>query len=243
MPDGLEFNGPTLEGDFTIAEVPVTSTNPLPVRECAYGSSTITVVANNATAWTKVQPTGGSQLITVRTVTAAKFLRVASGVVHKTPDGATIAATNPAITEQNSYDLANELKGDYNTHIASLTYHVAADAGTCSLVNATTAPTLVALTNNLRTLMGTHAANTASHGGAADTVFAAAVAGTTVATDAASAITLENALATAWLAHLAVTSASIYEQVPANTVLEWHSNSAMWLQLETSGNVSVRTET
>jgi creatinine amidohydrolase/Fe(II)-dependent formamide hydrolase-like protein len=135
------------------------------------------------------------------------------------------------------------LKSDYNTHIASTTYHVAADLGTVTVADATTEPTLVALTNSLRTLMGTHAVALNSHGGLEDTVFTAAVAATTVATNAASAITLENALATAWLAHIAVTSAGIYEQVPANTALVWDSNTAMWLQLETSGNVSVRTDT
>jgi hypothetical protein len=243
MPDGLEFNGPTLEGDFTIGEAAVSSTNPLPMRACSYAVTTMAVVANNAVAWTKVTPVAGAQRITLRTVTAGKFLRVTTGVVHKTPDTATIAATNPAITEQNSYDLATELKSDYNTHIASTTYHVAADAGSCSLADATTEPTLVALTNNLRTLFGTHAANTTSHGGLADSVFAAAVAGTTIATGAASAITLENALATAWLAHLAVTSAGIYEQVPANTALVWDSDTEMWVQIETSGNFSVRTDT
>jgi hypothetical protein len=243
MPDGLEFNGPTLEGDFTIGELPVTTTNPLPTRNCSYTVTAMAVVANNAVAWTKVTPVAGAQRLTLRTVTAGKFLRVTTSVVHKTADTATIAATNPAVTEQNSYDLATELKGDYNTHIASTTFHVAADLGSCSLANATNEATLIALTNNLRTLFGTHAANTASHGGLADSVFAAAVAGTTIATSAATAITLENALATAWLAHLAVTSAGIYEQVPANIELVWNSDTAMWIQIETSGNFSVRTDT
>lgn len=176
-------------------------------------SPAVTAYSPSGAAYMKVTPTAESLELLVRPRTVSESLIFAPVVTHKVADASTIAATNPAVSEAESYALVNELKGDYNTHIASVVYHVAADAGSCSLANATDEATLVALANNLRTLFGTHAANVTAHGGLADGVFAAAVAATTVATDAASAIVLENALAAAWLAHLAVVDQGAYVTV------------------------------
>jgi hypothetical protein len=170
-------------------------------------------------------------------------LVVASAIVHKIADANGIAATNPAVTEQNSYDLANELKGDYNVHIAATTYHVAADLGTCAVADADDEAKLIALTNNLRTLFGTHASNSSAHGGIGDAVFLAAVAATTVASSAATAITLENALATAWLAHCAVTDLATYITWPAARMpLTWPCNGRFFAKTSVSGHSLVVAE-
>lgn len=206
-------------------------------------ASAIAIGTNDGAAWTKVTPASGAHRVTIRPQTSTKYLLVATSVVHKAADTAAIAATNPAITEANSYALANELKADYNTHIASTAYHVAADAGACTLPAANDEAKLVALVNNLRTLFSTHYASIAVHGGAADEVNLALAAATTVATDAAGAIVLENLLAAYHLAHLAVTSAGIWEKLPAGTALVWQSpETPVWFQLESSGTYSVRTD-
>ena len=171
----------------------------------------VTVYTPSGAAYMKVTPSADALRLIARPRTVTESLIYAPLVTHKSRRRQRQSPpANPAITEANSYALANELKGDYNVHIASLVYHVAADLGEVTVANATTEATLVALANSLRTLFGTHAIATSSHGGQSDDVFAAAVTATTAATDAATAITLENALATAWLAHLAVTDQGAY---------------------------------
>lgn len=196
---------------------------------------TLTVYTPGSAAYTKVTPSDEVLELIVRPRVTTESLIYATLITHKIADANGIAATNPAVTEANSYALVNELKADYNVHIASTVYHVAADAGSCSLVNSTDEATLVALANNLRTLFGTHAANVTAHGGLADAVFAAAVAATTIATNAASAITLENALAAAWLAHLAVTDQGKYATLGAGTPLSWFCRGGFFVKTSASG--------
>jgi len=208
-----------------------------------FTDSEIVIGTNNGTAWTKLTPAAGARRVTIRNQDSSKFIRVASGVMHKTPDLTTIAATVPAVSEAESYALATELKGDYNTHIASTAYHVTADAGTCSLANATNEATLVALVNNLRTLLSTHLASETIHGGVADAANLALVEATTVATNAATAIVLENALAPIYAAHILITSAGVWEKLPAATALVWEApQTPVWFQLESNGTYSARTD-
>ena len=200
----------------------------------------VTVYTPSGAAYMKVTPSADALQLIARPRTVTESLIYAPLVTHKIADANGIAATNPAVTEANSYALANELKGDYNVHIASLVYHVAADLGEVTVANATTEATLVALANSLRTLFGTHAIATSSHGGQSDDVFAAAVTATTAATDAATAITLENALATAWLAHLAVTDQGAYITAgPVGLPIIWPCLGALFVKTSGPGVFTV----
>lgn len=197
----------------------------------------VTVYSPSGAAYMKVAPSASVLELLVRPRVTTQALIYAPVVTHKVADANGIAAV-PAVTEANSYALADELKSDYNVHIASLVYHVAADLGSVSLVDATDEATLVALANSLRTLFGTHAANTTAHGGLADAVFAAAVTATTVAIDAATAITLENALASAWLSHLAVTDQGAYVTVGASVLpMRWPCLGSFFAKTDTGSGV------
>ena len=139
-------------------------------------------------------------------VTTADGINIVDTFLHRAADATTIAATNPAVTEANSYALSIELIADHNTHTASLAYHQAATAAVTSTA-ATTEATLIAQVNKIRTGMLAHYADAASHGGIADATRLALVAATTAATDAATAIVLENLLVQYHAAHILVTTA------------------------------------
>jgi hypothetical protein len=134
------------------------------------------------------------------------LVAVTDGYLHHTTDTSTIATTNPAVTEQNSYDLSVELMGDFNTHIAAVAYHRVARAAVTSTA-ATTEPTLIAQVNVARTALIAHFRDAGTHGGNGDPTRLALAQATTVATTAATAIVLENLLATYYLAHITVTTA------------------------------------
>jgi hypothetical protein len=220
-----------------------TDESDFPVQQTAPSVSAMTKYTPATTAYVKHTPFMDTVMCHIRPVVTTEDLVVASVIVHKIADTNAIAATNPAVTEANSYALVNELKADYNVHIADLAYHVAADAGTCSLADADDEAKLIALANNLRTLMATHAANTSAHGSIADAVFLAAVTATTVASSAATAITLENALATAWLAHIAVVDLATYITYPAAGMpVEWPCNGPFFAKTNVSGHSFVVAE-
>ena len=221
----------------TITGIPTVRMSPFPV------APVMTKYTPGTTAYVKVTPNANALAMYLRPVVTTEDLIVASLIVHKIADTTTIAATVPAVSEAESYALAIELKGDYNTHIASTVYHDTADAGECTLANATSEATLVALVNNLRTLFATHYAATGVHGGKADAVGIAAVAATTVATNAATAIVLENALAAAHAAHLAVTDLATYLTHSAATMpLAWPCLGAFWCKTNVSGHSFVTEE-
>jgi hypothetical protein len=125
--------------------------------------------------------------------------------LHKAADATTLAATVPAVSEAESYALSIELIADHNTHTASTAYHKAATAAVTSTA-ATTEATLVAQVNKIRTAQLAHYSDSVSHGGIDDVTNYDLVAATTAATDAASAIILENLLVQYHAAHIIVTT-------------------------------------
>ena len=100
------------------------------------------------------------------------------------------------------YTLANEIKADYNTHIADTTYHVAADAtNAVTSTDSTTLATVITLANEMKAdfnahliLAGVHLVNDAHNGITASG-----------AVDLASVYVLLNELRTKYNAHVALT--------------------------------------
>jgi hypothetical protein len=130
--------------------------------------------------------------------------------IHKVVDPNGLAA-NPAVNDRANVDtLANEFIDDLIVHIGSTTYHVAA-TGTITHTDASDQTTASTLCNLIRTSMIAHLADAANHGGVADTVNGALVAGTTPGSSDATNKTLINLLATYYLAHLALGGASTNE--------------------------------
>lgn len=198
----------------------------------------VEVYSPSGVAYMKVTPSASALELLVRPRVTTQALIFAPIIVHKIADTNVLAATNPAITEANSYALADELKSDYNTHIASLIYHVVADLGSVSLDDATDEATLVALVNSLLTLMRTHAANATAHGGQADTAFTTALGLVSACNDAPTAIALENALAAAWLNHLNVVDLGAYVTVAASLMpMVWPCLGTVFVKTDTSGGV------
>jgi len=67
-------------------------------------------------------------------------------------------------TPDNAYTLANEIKSDFNTHIAATAYHKAADTtNTVSASDATTLATLYTLVNEMKGDYNAHIASTTYH--------------------------------------------------------------------------------
>jgi hypothetical protein len=120
-------------------------------------------------------------------VGTATGVNLCDGFMHLAGDATTITATTPAASEGESYALSIELIADHNTHTASTAYHHAATAAVSSTA-ATTEATLVAQVNKIRTAQLAHYS--------------------TEATDAATAIVLENLLVVYHAAHITVTSAA-----------------------------------
>lgn len=139
---------------------------------------------------------------------AVTTVAITDGFLHHTADATTFGAvTNPCTeADPTGYALAIELMGDFNTHIAAVAYHHTARAAVTSVAS-TTGPTWIAQVNVARSAMLAHYADHAAHGGNGDATRWALVNATTVASDAATAKTLLNLLATYHLAHIAVTTA------------------------------------
>lgn len=83
---------------------------------------------------------------------------VCVGHVHKVDDAADVlTATMPATTLEEGIALANDLRSKHNTHIASTTYHVAADAtNPVTVAVATEYTTACTLANDLQTQVNAH---------------------------------------------------------------------------------------
>lgn len=197
---------------------------------------TMTAYTPATTSYARVVPSAGVALIEMRPNVGTENLQVASRVTHKIADATTLTQVHPSTTQAQDFALANELKGDHNTHVASTTYHVA--AGTAiTTPDADTDPKLIALANALRTAMAQHYASTTEHGGLADAVNLAVVTGTTIATDAASARTLLNALYPAHEAHLLVTDQNQFLIYSAATMPAlWRCAAPFFAKTDVSGH-------
>jgi hypothetical protein len=116
------------------------------------------------------------------------------------------------------------------------TYHIAHMAlGGAS----TSEATVVAQSNAIRTGMLAHLANVTTWHQNADTVDLALVNATTIATDAASALTLMNALATPYYNHLAFYQRMKYA---AAATIQWYGQTPLYVALESAGGFTVLTE-
>lgn len=218
--------------------VPATDAFPNPYPS----APTMTLYSPATTAYVKVTPSATTLLTEVAPTVTTETLQYCSILTHKIADVTTIAAVNPAVDEATSYALSIELADDFSTHIVSTAYHAVADTALVT-TNATSEPTLVAEVNAIRAKMLTHFASATIHGGRADAVALAAVVATVVATDAASAITLENALAAAYLAHLAVVEGGIYMTTAAAVMpMQWRSLGAFWCKTNVSAHTFATTE-
>ena len=202
---------------------------------------TITLYTPGTTAYAKVTPSATLLDMIIRARTTSDDLYYAGIVTHKIGDATTIAATVPAASEAQDYALSIELIADHNTHTGSTTYHMTATAAASSTA-ATDEATLVAQANVSRTAMLAHYADTAAHGGRADATNLATVTATTIATNAATARTLLNALYPAHQAHLLVTDGGAYATVPAGSPLEWPCLGTVFVRASTSGNSFTVTE-
>ena len=209
-----------------------------------YAASTITIGTNDGVQWTKHTPATTARRVTIRNQDSTDYMKVATIVMHKTPDAAAWASTVPAVSEAESYALSIEIMADFNTHTASTVFHATGSAAVSS-VAATSEATLKAQTVVARNAMIAHFASTTLHGGVADTANGALVAATSAApADAAAAIVLENLLYQYFASHVAITSAGVWEKLPAGISLIWQSpETPVWFQLEANGAYSIRTDT
>jgi hypothetical protein len=223
---------------FSVPVQPATDAFPNPFPS----APTMTLYSPSTTAYVKVTPAADTLLMTVAPTVTTETLTYASLITHKIADATSIAADNPAVGEAQSYALSIELADDFSTHITSTAYHATADTALVT-TNATSEATLIAEVNAIRAKMLTHFASSTIHGGRADAVALAATAATTVANSAASAITLENALATAYLAHLAVVDGAIYMTTGAAVMpMEWACLGAFWCKTNVSGHTFATAE-
>jgi len=84
--------------------------------------------------------------------------------IHKLDDQANTTAAADADDAATLYTLLNEIKGDYNTHRASTTYHVAADnTNAVTSDNASSEATAVALANEIKADYNAHRSQSGAH--------------------------------------------------------------------------------
>jgi len=205
-------------------------------------SPVMTAYTPSTTAYVKVTPDASNITMFLRPNVATEALQVASILTHKIADATTIAATVPAVSEAESYALSIELADDFGTHVVSTAYHVNADTA-LTTTDATSEATLVAEVNAVRAKMLSHLASTTVHGGLADATNLATVTATSDATDAASAITLENVLAGAHAAHLLVTDQNKYLVHAAGVMpMEWRCLGSFFCKTDASGHTFVTQE-
>jgi hypothetical protein len=91
-------------------------------------SPTVTVYSPSGVAYMKVTPNADTLKLVVRPRTVTQSLVYAPLITHKIADTTTTLGSADATTLNSSRTLVDEALADTNTHIASLTYHVAAGA-------------------------------------------------------------------------------------------------------------------
>lgn len=90
-------------------------------------------------------------------------LDTGSGLAHKVADTTNSISSADATDLASAITLANELKAEFNAHIASTTFHYTADAtNTVATANASDQTTLNALVNQLKTSLNAHMASAPS---------------------------------------------------------------------------------
>jgi len=110
----------------------------------------------------------------------------------------TLSAVANSVNEQTVIDLANELKADYNSHIASTTYHLAADvANPVTSPDATSLASAITLINEMQGDYNAHRVSVVFHPNA-DIINVSAAA---AAVDLPTAVTLANELKTVFNSH------------------------------------------
>jgi hypothetical protein len=148
------------------------------------------------------------------------------GQVADTVNGALTSATSVATNAASNKILINLLRTYYIAH--------------CALGGpATNEATVVAQSNAVRTGMLSHLANVTTWHQNADTVNLALVNATTGASDAATALTLMNDLATPYYNHLAFYQRMKYA---AASTIEWYGQTPLYVALESAGGFTVLTE-
>ena len=147
------------------------------------------------------------------------------GGVQDTVNSALVVATTAATNAATNKTLVNLLRTYYIAH--------------CALGGpATNEATTVAQANAIRTGLLAHYADAVAHY-TADTVDLALVNATTASTDAATALTLMNALATPYYNHLGFYQRMKYA---AATTIEWHGQTPLYVAIESAGGFTVLTE-
>ena len=205
---------------------------------------TVTVVSPATTSYAKVTPSANTLKTMCRPRVVTQSLVYAATIVHKIADANGIAATNPAVSDANAYAMVNEIKGDFNTHVASTAYHVAAGSAIAT-ADADDTPKTVALTNAIATALAVHFGSTTQHGGMTDSVNLALVAAAsgTPCTDMPTAKTEMNLLVTAWIAHIAVTDLGAYVTAgPVGLPIDWPCSAPFYAKTDTSAGVFTVTE-
>jgi hypothetical protein len=221
---------------FGVPMMPATDVygdNPFP------SAPTMTLYSPATTAYVKVTPAADTLLMTVAPTVTTETLTYASLITHKIADVTTITTAAPT-TDETDRLRATEFKNDFNTHVASTAYHLAAGTAIAT-ADATSDPTLIALCQALDARLKAHAASTTEHGGRGDAVFLAALVAAAlpaVPSKAECRTWLADAvLKAAWEAHLAVTDNSTYMTTGAAVMpMRWPCVGPFWAKTNVSGH-------
>ena len=142
---------------------------------------------------------------------ASTTYHVAAGTAivpgHKTDDTTNVLTSANMSNLGTGYTLVDEMDDDFNAHVISTTVHPVAGAAVDFGGTPDDEPKLVVKVNLVRTAMAAHFGSATVHT-PADTVNAALVAATVVATNEATAQTLINLLKGYWNSHCAVGDAT-----------------------------------
>jgi hypothetical protein len=174
----------------------------------------VTVYSPSGTAYMKVTPSAKSLKLIMRPRTITQSLVYAPLVTHKIADTTTTIAADDPDDLPKSKTAIDEILADVNTHIASLTYHVAAGTAWISGHKETDAANVTGvvadmsdlatgytLADKLAAIVSAHALSTTHHLAASTYTF------TGVPDDEPKLRVKVNALRTAMLAHFASTTA------------------------------------
>lgn len=186
-------------------------------------TATDTITHTNATS----EATATTLVNLIRTSLISHLGQTAlHGQVADTVNGALVAAVPIATAAASNKTSLNLLRGYYNAH--------------CALGGpATNEATLVAQSNAVRTGMLSHLADVTTYHQTADTVNLALVNATAASTNAATALTLMNALAVPYYNHLAFYQRMKYA---AASTIEWYGQTPLYVAIESAGGFTVLTE-
>lgn len=200
--------------------------------------STNTIVAADTDGLAKSKTLVDELLADVAAHLASTTYHVAAGTAivpgHKTDDTTNVITSDNMSSLATGYVLVDEMDDDFNAHAVSTTVHPVAGAVVDFGATPDSEAKLVTKVNLVRAAMAAHFGSATVHT-PADTVNAALVAATTVASDEASAQTLINLLKGYWNSHCAVGDATADDLAAVCA----HANAIQTALLEHFSSISV----